>query len=1193
MELLRFSLLIIATVLVANVSSQCTRDAVTDCVVYDSTHIKQFDGKVVSVSSTCSFTLVNILDRNLKINYLKKPSAIQLLYKSQNYLISLDVNGNVVFTVDGVPKKIPSTVAGVTVSQPGSMAIIELKNLGIKVRFNGDLVEVIQDNQNNVMVPSGLCGNNDGCDNNDLMLSDGTIVTSPLQWANNWALDNCQSSTFQSVCGANPLALKNSNNYCNSLFGRTEFTGCSAFTALYKTICQSNYCGCKKATPEECQCDLLDSYTRACQTKNNNIMNWRSFGLCKINCNNIDQQYMTCPINRQQLSCGQSPQADPTRIDCEEGCYCPAGMRWFEGQCVLTSECPCFYNSRRYESGESVTQVCNLCTCTNGNWNCPNPKCCCETGYCVGDPHYKTFDGLLYDFMGKCDYYVLRSFFADVICEHYVRNAQGVPYRDFASNAPSLCMSIRVISNGHVIKIGQQKITKFDNRPVKHFPYIRDGIRVVQKNAEYHAIILENGVEIQFNGIWSVYVVIPQRMINRVEGLLGVYSKSTADDMRKPDGTLAANLLDFGNSWKVPGSCTNDYQNDAVDPCVADPSKKPPAEQFCAHILGPLFAGCSEDPQADYDACVYDGCLCLNDDPKCLCGMYETQARKCAVKGTVIDWRSTVTQCPFPCPAGTTYQFQANPCQRTCDDISRNTNDGQCLISNEDCVCPQGQAFNDKNQCVPISQCNCIYEGVRFPGGFIFVIEDEALRYDCVNARWVITAATAQDMRDFPSVEEFTVECSAIDSKRYAGCKRVNTLTCYNQHLEELGDYDNCVAGCECLPGFVMDTALEICVRPIDCPCLYKGISYPDDSVISNREERCTCVDGLWECVPETDHWEICSVFGDVHVRTFDETFFSFNGFCEYVMLQHDFGTTGSFRVSVETGFCPHGACIVAAYIRFRAENGNIDNVVFAPGQNYVASQNLQNLVITDLGASVMVDVIAFGARIIWGIDGWIHIHAGPNWLTWPFSGLCGVYDNDPTNDLQVTGQTLNGVADFVDYNRLDNTCDATSEIPLEDMIIVSECEYILSDVFQTCGLLLSANQQQYYQSCIKSGQLQADLDPTQTSIYYCDILAAFAQECADVGAPVNWRTSTICPLQCAAGKEYYTCDTPCARKNCANMATGCPDKVCAESCNTPQCSNGQVYLDATNTACVDPANCPVLRRSSARNAFSLFLARA
>nr|XP_022911584.1 SCO-spondin-like [Onthophagus taurus] len=339
MEILTFFLLILINILIPKVSSQCTRDLISDCVIYDSTHIKTFDGKVYSFSSTCSYTLVSIPAKGLIINYLRNPNALEIIYHSKTYMVSVDNYGSISFTINGFPYQIPTTDSGIKISQPGSMAILALQPFKMKIRYNGNTLEIIQNNKNNFDSTNGLCGNNDGCNYNELTMSDGSSTTSSLAWANSWGLNGCLSNNFLNHCGTSPILIHNSEIFCHNLFQRPEFAGCADFEESYRNICRSEYCACSNPIREECMCDMLDSMVRSCQTKNNNLINWRSPGLCEITCQNVFQ-YMTCAPNHKQLICGESPRNNRERFDCEEGCYCPEGMRWYQGVCYWPSECP-------------------------------------------------------------------------------------------------------------------------------------------------------------------------------------------------------------------------------------------------------------------------------------------------------------------------------------------------------------------------------------------------------------------------------------------------------------------------------------------------------------------------------------------------------------------------------------------------------------------------------------------------------------------------------------------------------------------------------------------------------------------------------------------------------------------------------------------------------------------------------------
>lgn len=151
------------------------------------------------------------------------------------------------------------------------------------------------------------------------------------------------------------------------------------------------------------------------------------------------------PICGEQL--GEQPTTPTDLSKCEEGCYCPAGTVLHEGKCISKEQCPCRLRGKTFPPGEAIPKDCNTCTCVAGVWECTQVACRARCS-AIGDPHYQTFDGKKFDFMGQCSYvlmktddYIIEA--ENVACAGSISQAMNFP-PSIASGLPSCTKTVTV-----------------------------------------------------------------------------------------------------------------------------------------------------------------------------------------------------------------------------------------------------------------------------------------------------------------------------------------------------------------------------------------------------------------------------------------------------------------------------------------------------------------------------------------------------------------------------------------------------------------------------------------------------------------------------------------------------------------------------------------------------------------------------
>ncbi|NWT14914.1 OTOG protein, partial [Vireo altiloquus] len=429
---------------------------------------------------------------------------------------------------------------------------------------------------------------------------------------------------------------------------------------------------CSSDCVEGCACPsgmYLDTRTEQCVQRNEcpcyfqgidyppgeNVMT--SLGKCHcrdgvMNCDNNVRAH-SCPAGQIYVNCS-NPQMDPelsrertcenqllnltlsAHLPCVSGCVCPPGLVKHGDMCLDADECPCSWKGKEYFPGDKVISSCHTCVCQHGSFECsfqPCPSMC--TAY--GDRHYRTFDGLTFDFVGNCKVYLVKGtsstslsviienidcFGTGIICRKniFINVGKSFLVFDDETGNPSL--------SSHIDGLQKMQLWKAGFFTVVHFP-------------DEHITIL-------WDQRTTVHVQMGHQWQGELTGLCGNFDLKTVNELRTPDNFELTNSQEFGNSWTAV-ECVD--SSDIRNPCSLNPLREPFAKKECGILLSEAFEACHPviDVTWFYSNCLTDTCGCnQGGDCECFCTSVSAYAHQCCQQGVPVDWRSPRV-CPYDC----------------------------------------------------------------------------------------------------------------------------------------------------------------------------------------------------------------------------------------------------------------------------------------------------------------------------------------------------------------------------------------------------------------------------------------------------------------------------------------------------------------------------------------------------------------
>ncbi|KAK5862889.1 hypothetical protein PBY51_018240 [Eleginops maclovinus] len=728
----------------------CEPDSTALCWAFGDPHYNTFDKRSYSFQGTCTYVLVNTTGRDPSLppftviskNEIRgnpegsfvRSATVEML----GHRISIPSSDRGVILVDGIRTELPVLLDGGSISITGAGIRGTLQsNIGVEVTFDWATLLMVTISSSYFGNVAGLCGNYNGNKEDELLDAGGQTAANVTDWAATWSIEDydpfcyhfCEDVCPQ--CSDQDRIKYTGPDYCGILSDKKgPFAGCHGSVPVAENVADCLYDVCTNEGRQEVLCEALSTYLAKCQEAGVSVLPWREIAKCSV----------TCPAHSQYKVCGSAcpptcgPQPEICPEVCVEGCFCDDGYVHSGKECVIKEQgCGCNHNDRYYLPGETfwADSLCNhkcVCDAATQKAKCEQTACrkgeecsvvdgvqgCYPVGFKLcsahGDPHYTSFDGRKFDFQGNC-VYKLASVCGDdsglepfeIKVENNNRGNKRVSYAKvvtvkFHGNTYTLSVDLP----GRVLVDGLQKSLPFSTTSNKTLVHVYPRYR--------HAVLETSFLKVTFDFRSSVRVELATSYHSAVCGLCGNMNDDPADDLKLPNGRLAANANEFGVSqWleDAPG-CSRDCSNCATP---LPPDFKPPGYTSVCDVItakdGPL-ADCvgRMDAEQYRQDCMYD--MVLNDGAQeAACNIISDYVENCQIKGGCVRaWRNR-RFCWMHCPANSMYSVIASGCPISCTNKSPPV---ECKAApSEGCVCNPGY-LQSQDGCVPLVECGCLYE---------------------------------------------------------------------------------------------------------------------------------------------------------------------------------------------------------------------------------------------------------------------------------------------------------------------------------------------------------------------------------------------------------------------------------------------------------------------------------------------------
>ena len=252
-----------------------------------------------------------------------------------------------------------------------------------------------------------------------------------------------------------------------------------------------------------------------------------------------------------------------------------------------------------------------------------------------GDPHFKTFDGKIFDFQGRCKHVMVSDKCAGSSSAseniHIEVNSMSCGSQDVTCAKEIVA---KIYGTTFVLKKGAKKaeIVQSNNTESDY--------QVFNFAGSYVHIVTRHGLSLMWDNGTRLYITAESHLAGKLCGLCGNFDGSEANDFVTYQGDLTGSSVMFGNSWRSNDFCP--LAKEVSDTCKARPHRLDPSKRECSIIKSDKFKACHSlvNPIPYYDRCVFDVCGCDQvGDCDCVCDAVAAYQKECQDEGVFVEWR--------------------------------------------------------------------------------------------------------------------------------------------------------------------------------------------------------------------------------------------------------------------------------------------------------------------------------------------------------------------------------------------------------------------------------------------------------------------------------------------------------------------------------------------------------------------------